>query len=299
MQGEGIRFLDPHVLASIDDLELRARTVVEGFVSGLHKSPFRGFSVEFTEYRHYYPGDDLRHIDWKVFARSDKYYIKQYEEETNLQCHILLDASASMGYGGTGNLTKLEYASFLASALAYFMFRQRDAVGLTIFDEHVRERIPARYRAQHLIRLLREVEAIVPGARTDVAKPLRELAETLRRKGLIVLISDLLDEPDDILTGLQVFRSMGNDVIVFQVLDDDELTFPFDRIAEFEDQETRETLTVVPGAIRKSYLAEVRQFLDMFESGCQRMGIDYCLLNSRQPLDFALATYLAGRGKAQ
>ncbi len=205
MHEEGIRFLDPQVLASIDDMELRARTVVEGFVSGLHKSPFRGFSVEFTEYRHYYPGDDIRHIDWKVFARSDKYYIKQYEEETNLQCNLLLDASGSMGYGTDERITKLEYASYLASALAYFMFRQRDAVGLTTFDENVRERIPPRYRAKHLVRLLRGIEGTRPGARTDVAKPLRNLAETLRRKGLIVLISDLLDEPDAVLAGLQVF----------------------------------------------------------------------------------------------
>jgi len=188
-------FIDPTVLSSLDNLELRARVVVEGFVSGLHKSPHRGFSVEFTDYRHYYRGDDMRHVDWKLYARSDKFYIKQYEDETNVRCYVVLDSSASMGYA-SGAMSKLEYGRTLASALAYFIMRQRDAVGLITFDEQVNEYIPALCRQPHLIRILRVLAGLHAGARTDVVRPLSDLASNLNRKSMVILISDMLEDEE-------------------------------------------------------------------------------------------------------
>ncbi|UCD80018.1 MAG: DUF58 domain-containing protein [Desulfobacterales bacterium] len=292
-----ISFLDPRVLASISNLELRAKTAVEGFVSGLHKSPHRGFSVEFTEYRHYHPGDDLRHIDWKVYARSGEYHIKQYQDETNVRCHILLDCSASMAYGSDG-MTKLEYGRTLAAALSYFMFGQRDAVGLTAFDDKVREYLPSRYRRGHLIQILRALAHLQPGQGTNIARPISDLAFGLNRKSMAIVISDLLDDEKTIVKGLQHLRFKGNDVIVFHVMDNAELTFPFERIAEFEDAENRETLAVAPQSIRKTYLEALEKFCDFYRQKCGASGIDYCLLNTAKPLDIALSSYLSKRSKS-
>ena len=299
---EELRFLPPTVLASISNLELRAKTVVEGFLNGLHKSPYRGFSVEFTDYRRYAPGDDIRHIDWKLYARTDKYYVKQYEDETNVRCHILLDCSASMGYQ-SGAMTKLEYARTLASALAYFMMSQRDAVGLITFDEKIREHLPSRCRQGHLMRILRTLAQVELGKRTNFMRPLEELAFSLKRKSLIIMISDLLDDQpvemeESAVKALRQLCFKGNDVIVFHVMDDAELTFPFERISEFEDMESLETITTVPEAIRESYLQELEKFCRFCRKQCQIHGIDYHLLNTSEPIDAALSSYLTRRAKS-
>ena len=291
-----IRFLDPKVLASISNLELRARTAVEGFLSGLHKSPHRGFSVEFADYRHYNPGDDIRHVDWKIYARSGEYFIKQYQDETNVRCHIMLDCSASMGYG-SDNMTKLEYGRTLASALSYFMFNQKDAVGLTTFDDKILEYLPSKYRRGHLVQILRALAHVSPGEGTDLARPISDLAFGLNRKSLAIVISDLLDDEAVILKGLQHLRFKGNDVIVFHIMDNAELTFPFEQISEFEDSESHETVAVVPQAMRETYLEELEAFCGFYRQKCRGGGIDYCLLNTAEPLDIALSTYLSKRAK--
>ena len=292
-----IKYLDPTVLASISNLELRARFAVEGFINGLHRSPFRGFSVEFSEYRHYYPGDDIRHIDWKLFARSGEHYIKQYEEETNVRCYIIMDCSASMGYG-SGEVTKLEYAKTLASALAYFMTNQRDAVGLITFDHKVMDYLPSRYRQGHLMHILRTLANTTLGEQTNLSRPISDLAFSFQRKGLIILISDLLDDPEMIVKGLQHLRFKGSDVIVFHTMDAAELTFPFDRYAEFEDIESHERLKAAPYVVRKAYLQEIENFCDFYRRECRRSGIDYSLLNTSEPLNVALSAYLSKRAKS-
>ncbi|MDO9317872.1 MAG: DUF58 domain-containing protein [Gammaproteobacteria bacterium] len=290
-------FIDPAVLASLDNLELRARVVVEGFLSGLHKSPHRGFSVEFTDYRNYYRGDDMRHVDWKLYARSDKFYIKQYEDETNVRCYIVLDSSASMGYS-SGGMSKLEYGITLASALAYFIMRQRDAVGLITFDDKVNDYIPALCRQPHLIRILRVLAGLKPGAATNIVRPLSDLAVNLTRKSLVILISDLLEDEVATIKTLQRLRSMGNDVIVFQVMDDAELNFTFHEATEFIDAETAETYITSPAAIRDAYLENINKFLAFCKKQCQSSGVDYCLVNTSQPLDAALTSYISRRARS-
>src|SRR5476651_2383278 len=234
-------FLDPAVVARLGTLELKVRTIVEGFLSGLHRSPFKGFSVEFAEYRQYIPGDALSTIDWKVYARSDRYYVKKFEEETNLDCHLMLDVSGSMAYGSRG-ITKFEYGACLAASLGYLMNRQRDAVGLMAFDDRIVSMLPASARPGHLMALLVTLDRLRTGHKTNVSKPLHQLANTLTRRGIVVLISDLLDDPDEVIRGLKHFQFRGIDVIVFHVLDPDEIDFPFDRPTRFEDMETAEEI---------------------------------------------------------
>jgi uncharacterized protein (DUF58 family) len=290
-------FLDPAVVARLGSLELKARTIVEGFLTGLHRSPFKGFSVEFAEYRQYFPGDDLATLDWKVYARTDRHFVKKYEEETNLECHILVDVSASMGYG-SGPLTKLEYGSYLAAALAYLMNRQRDAVGLIAFDDHITKMLPPSARPGHLTRLLVTLDRLELGARTNVAKPLRDLAEAIRKRGLIVLISDLLDEPDRVLQGLRHFRYRGSEVIVFQVLDPAELQFPFERAARFRDLETADEVVAVPAAVRAQYLEAITGLVQRYTRELRLAGIDYTLLETSVPLETGLMTYLMTRKRS-
>lgn len=291
-------FIDPRVLGGLDNLELRARVIVEGFLAGLHRSPNRGFSVEFTDYRQYQRGDDLRHVDWKLYGRTDRLYIKQYEDETNLRCHVLVDSSASMAYGSSG-MNKLEYARTLASALVYFIMRQRDAVGLITFDRQLRDYLPARARQPHMMHLLRTLAALEPGTTTDIVRPLKELAGNLKRRGLVVLISDLMEDEEQTITTLRQLRAMGNEVIVFHVLDPQELHFEFGDSSEFVDMETGETHITTPGAIRQSYLEQLEQYLDYCRRECQRGGVDYCLMDTSQPLDRALHTYLSRRARLQ
>jgi uncharacterized protein (DUF58 family) len=293
-----LRFLDPAVLARLGTLELKARTVVEGFLTGLHRSPYKGFSVEFAEYRQYMPGDDLSSIDWKVYARSDRYYVKKFEEETNLDCYLLLDVSASMGYG-THGISKLQYASVLAASLAYLMNRQRDAVGLTTFDERITSMLAPSARPGHLRSILLTLDGLALGHRTDVSKPLHLLANGLVKRGMVVLISDLLDDPARVVEGLRHFRFRGTDVIVFHVMDPDELTFPFERASRFRDIEGQDEVMAVPAVVRQEYLAALNNTLEIYKRELGASGIGYRLLNTSEPLEFALMSYLATRGRAR
>ncbi|HUS93127.1 MAG TPA: DUF58 domain-containing protein [Phycisphaerae bacterium] len=290
------QYLDFDTLSRISNMQLLAKTVVEGFILGLHRSPYRGFSVEFAEYRQYVPGDEIRYLDWKVYGKTDRYYIKQFEEETNLSCHIVLDKSASMGYG-SGRLTKLQYGSYLAASLAYFMMMQRDATGLVLFDTEIRCLLPARSRLPHLHHMLAELEHLVPAGGTATGRPLHDLAEGVKQRGLIVLISDLYDEPADVLEGLQHFRFLGNDVIVFHLVDPAEVEFPFDHLTEFVDPETGERLLTAPDAVRKHYLAEMEAFLGAYRQGCAELKVDYKLLDTSTPLELALSEYLYQRSR--
>jgi uncharacterized protein (DUF58 family) len=292
-----LRFLDPAVIARLSTMELKARTVVEGFLSGLHRSPYRGFSVEFAEYRQYIPGDDLSTLDWKVYARSDRHYVKKFEEETNVECHLLLDVSGSMAYRGGAPMSKLEYSSVLAASLAFLMNRQRDATGLIAFDDRIVFRVPASARPGHLNTLMLGLDRMEAGKRSDVGRPLHQLAEALLKRSLVVLISDLLDEPEPIIKGLRHLKFRGSDVIVFQVLDPHELTFPFKGSARFRDLESSEEVTTEPASVRTAYLRELAGLTLRYDRTLRGVGIDYVQLDSSQPLDFALLAYLAARSR--
>ncbi|MCY4601367.1 MAG: DUF58 domain-containing protein [Acidobacteria bacterium] len=291
-----LRYLDPAVIARIGSMELRARAVVEGFLSGLHRSPAQGFSVEFSEYRQYMPGDDTSLIDWKLYARSDRHYVKKFEEETNLECHLLLDVSGSMGYGSVG-VTKQEYGAYLAASIAYLMNRQHDAVGLLAFADRIVQHLPASARPGHLRRLLLALDALRAERGSDLSKPLDRLAEALSRRGMAVLISDLLDDPAEVVRGLRHLRFRGVDVIVFHLLDPAELTFPFEHAARFRDLETGAELTAVPSAVRARYIEEVQAFIALYRRELQLAGIDYCLVDTSQALDAALLAYLSARSR--
>jgi uncharacterized protein (DUF58 family) len=295
--GRDVRFLDPAVIARLGSMELKARTVVEGFLSGLHRSPFKGFSVEFAEYRQYLPGDDLSTLDWKVYARTDRHYVKKFEEETNLECHILLDVSASMGYRGGAAMSKVENGSVLAASLAYLMHRQRDATGLIAFDDKITGRLPASARPGHLHAILLALDRIAPGARSDVARPLHQLAEALGKRSLAVLISDLLDDPETVVRGLKHLRFRGTDVIVFQVLDPHEIQFPFRGAARFTDLESHDEVTADPARVRDGYLEAMATLRARYEKELRGAGIDFLTLDTSKPLDFALLAYLDARGR--
>ena len=294
-QQEGRRFLNPALLAGIGNLELIAKFVVEGFISGLHKSPYHGFSVEFAQYREYMPGDDPKHIDWKVYGRTDRYYIKQFEQETNLNCYLLLDTSQSMTYG-SGDLTKLEYANFLIASLSYFMVKQRDAVGLAYFDEKLHEYLPARSTPSHLHSILVTLERLQTHTTTRMGTPLHQVAERLSKRGLVILISDLYDEnADEVVQALEHFRYDGHEVIVFHILDQQELEFEFERITRFVDSETNEEVITTPQTIRESYLNHLHDFVNFYKAEFGKYDIDYNTLNTSTPVDYALSSYLAKR----
>jgi uncharacterized protein (DUF58 family) len=292
-----VRFLDPAVIARLGSMELKARTVVEGFLSGLHRSPYKGFSVEFAEYRQYMPGDDLATLDWKVYARSDRHYVKRFEEETNLECHLLLDVSASMGYRGGAAMSKLEYGSVLAASLAYLMSRQRDATGLIQFDETIGRRLPASARPGHLHAILLALDRIALGAKSNVGRPLHQLAGALTKRSLVVLISDLFDEPEQVVSGLKHLRFRGTDVIVFQVLDQHEMVFPFRGTARFTDVESADVVTADPARVRQEYLEALQQLRTRYERELRSRGIDFLTLDTSKPLDFALLAYLDARAR--
>ncbi len=290
------RFIQPEVLSRISNLELMARSVVEGFIVGLHRSPYKGFSVDFMEYRPYIPGDDLMRVDWKLYARSDRYYVKEFEDETNTRLNLLVDVSHSMGYTST-SVTKLEYSFYLAAALAYLMIRQRDAVGLTLFDDKIIERIPPRSSKGHLHTILTHLERAELGAQTALGKPLHELAEQQRRRGLMVVISDLLADVDDLIDGLKHFRFNGHEVIVFHILDPQEVQFDFTDVVEFEDLETGEKMLIEAESAREVYLDNFERYRARLHKECALLGVDYTLLTTDKPLDFALFNYLAARAK--
>jgi len=290
------RFLAPEVLARISSLELLARTVVEGFISGLHRSPFTGFSTEFAEYRQYMPGDDLRYLDWKLLGRTDRYYIKKYRADTNSQCHILIDASASMKYTTTG-VTKLQYAQFLGSSLAYLANKQQDAVGLIAFDQEVRTHVPAQSRTGHMQTIFGRMERLEAGNETKLSAMLHQAAERITRRGIIVVISDFYDEPEAIVSALQHLRFKGNDVIVFHVLDKNETDFEFTEPVLLEDAETEEQIHVMPDILGEGYRNTVREHIERLREGASQNKIDYELLTTDRPIDFALFSFLAKRAR--
>jgi uncharacterized protein (DUF58 family) len=290
-------FLDPAVVARLGTLELKARTIVEGVISGLHRSPFKGFSVEFAEYRQYIPGDDLSTIDWKVYARSDRHYVKKYEEETNLGCHVVFDVSGSMGYRSRG-MSKFEYGQCLAASLAYLMNRQRDAVALMAFDDRIVSMLPASARAGQLHAVLLALDRLVLGRETNLEQPLHHLAGLIAKRGMVVLISDLLDEPERVIRGLKHFQFRGNDVVVFHLLDPDELEFPFERATRFEDMETGDEVTAVPSVVRAHYLEAIGDLINQYRHELGASGIDYQLVTTAEPLEMALLAYLSTRARA-
>lgn len=290
------KYLDPEVVGKLKGMELKARMVVEGFIAGLHKSPYHGFSVEFAEHRQYMPGDNIRDIDWKVYAKSDRYYIKQYEEETNLKAYLLLDCSASMGYS-SGETIKLDYSSLLAASLSFMMLKQRDAVGLVTFDDKIRKYIPPRSKSGHMHVLLSELANQTASDKTDIAVALHEMAERISRRGLIVIFSDLLDDPDKIISGLKHFRHKKHEVILFHILDPRERDFAFPTEAVFKDLETGEELTTLPWQIKKHFQKATRDFSERIASECRQSRIDYHLIDTATPFDLALYAFLAKREK--
>jgi uncharacterized protein (DUF58 family) len=286
--------VDPQLFATLEDLELIARTAVEGFLQGLHRSPYVGFSVEFASHREYLPGDDLRHLNWKVFGRQDKLYVKQYDAETNLDLHLLVDWSGSMTTR-TGRLSKQRYAACLAAALAHLALKQRDAVGLTLFAGGVLEHLKPRAKPNQLDEVLHSLTGIPLAARADSAKVLHEVAELMPRRGLVVLISDLFYDPAEVLAGLDHFRFQGHDVLVFQVLDPLERWLPVEGSVRFHDLETGEELVTEADAIRPAYAAAVGRWLEELEQGCRTREIDRVVLTTDDPLARALSDYLAQR----
>jgi uncharacterized protein (DUF58 family) len=290
----GTRWIDPRALMSIRNLELRARVVVEGFWSGLHRSPYHGFSVEFTEYRQYTPGDDPRYLDWRLFARTDRYYVKKFQDETNLRCYLLVDNSRSMGYGSVG-YTKAQYANTLGATFAYFLNGQGDAVGLLTFDEQIREYLPARHRTGHLRHLMLRLERPAAGKATDLAAPLKRIVELVRKRSLMVLISDLLAPTENLDQHLTSLAACGHEVLLFHVLDPSEMTFQFDRPAMFLDVESGRDLYVDPEATRRHYLARFQAHVDALQAVCQRLGIVYRQFGTDRPLELALFDFLRER----
>lgn len=306
-------------------MELKARMVVEGFIAGMHKSPYHGFSVEFAEHRQYMPGDDLKHLDWKILAKTDRYYIKRFEEETNLKSYILLDISRSMNFDSgkfnginsqtnnffkkvfskkegisrskTGTVTKLEYASHLAAALSYLMLIQRDAISLTTYDTKIRSYIPPHSTKANLQLILKELSAINPLNETGTAKCLNNIAEKVKRRGLVIVLSDLFDEQNDVISALKHFRYNKNEVIIFQILDPVELTFLEGNPVTLKDMETREEIFSQPFAMRKAYQDVVKEFIENYKTECRKNFIDYNLISTDTPFDTALLNYLNKRKK--
>ena len=288
----GARFVDPVVLSRIGNLELVARHVVDGFINGMHRSPYFGASVDFAEHRGYVAGDDIRRVDWRLFARTDRFYIKEYEADTNSNFSVLLDVSKSMGFGSTG-VTKLDYAKMLAGCLTYLVHKQRDRVGLVAFDSDVVEFVPAS--AKHMDVVLHTLDKLRPSASGSLRAPLHKIAEYFGRRGLLVLISDLYEEPDAVLEAVGPLRSRGNDLIVFHLLDPAELDFTFDAPSSFEDLETGEQIPIVPEALAEQYRSLVRAHIDGLTERFSGSRIDYTLVNTSAPLDHALFSYLTTR----
>ena len=288
------RFLHPEAIKRIARLEIRARHIVEGFLAGMHKSPYFGQSIEFLQHREYAPGDDLRHVDWKVWARQDRLYVKQFEEETNLRCHLLVDVSSSMSYGN-GPLNKYEYACTLACSLAYLVLKQQDGVGCTTFDEKIRVSVPVRTQQNHIYSIVDALSVQDPRDKTDMYAVLRNMAESAPRRGLVVLVSDLLADRDGLFRGLRLLRQRGHDILVMHVMDDEELDFPFSGPTRFDGLETSDFLNCNPRALRDGYLLALQAFLDEVRREAARSSCDYALIRTRDPLDAALATFLSKR----
>ena len=288
------RFLHPEAIKRLSRMELRARHIVEGFLSGMHRSPHFGQSVEFLQHREYSVGDDLRHVDWKVWAKHDRLTVKQYEEDTNLRCTLLVDVSGSMRYGN-GPLNKFEYACTVAASLAYLVLKQQDAIGLVAFDEQIRASLAPRSKRNHLFSLIDSFAKLEPQDKTDTTQLFRNVAETHAQRGMMIVISDLFVDPVEAIRGLQLLRQRGHDVLVFHILDDDELDFPFQGPTRFEGLELPQHLNCNPRALREGYLKAIQDYLDQIRHGCARAIIDYALIRTSQPLDAVLAAYLSNR----
>jgi len=295
----GYRFVEPAALARVKNLSLVARGVVEGFISGLHSSPYKGFSVEFAEHRNYTPGDNPRHLDWRVLGRTDRLYIKQYEEETNLRAQVLLDTSGSMGYAldPARGVSKLVYGSYLTAVLAQLMMRQQDAVGLTTFDTEVRLDLPAGSSPRHFDEMMHRLEAVSPGRPTELAPTLHRLAERFKKKCLIILISDLYDDPEAVEGALHHFRHKRHEAIVFHVLDRAEIDFPFQETASFVDMETGARIQVDPAYVRDDYKARIAAFVERYRRICADCQIDFVPTDTSVPYDFMLSRYLEKRSR--
>lgn len=290
---------DPTALARYGRLALVARTLVEGFLTGAHKSPYKGFSVEFAEHRQYYPGDEIRHIDWRVYGKTDRYYVKEYEEETNLRAYLLVDASGSMSYGKKGSgpfLGKFEYAQHVAASLAYLMLHQRDAVGLVTHDTRVRQMVPPRANAKHLLRVLHLLEQTRPGGETALAPIWHDLATQLPRRGLVVILSDCFDRADGLLRALRHFRHQRHEVLLFHILAPEEIEFPFRRMTQFRNLEAvQQRLLVDPNQLRKEYLKNFEAFCKQLRDGASQSQVDYHLMRTDGPVERALGVYLTKR----
>jgi uncharacterized protein (DUF58 family) len=290
----GARFVDPKILARIGNLELLARSVVDGFINGLHRAPFFGASVDFAEHRGYVAGDDIRRVDWRLYARTDRYYIKQYEADTNTNFTVLFDISKSMKFASRG-ISKVEYGSYLAACLAYLAHRQRDRVGILTFDEDIVTHVPPS--AKHFDMVLHTLDRAKPERPGHLSAPLNRMAEHFKRRGILLLISDFYDEPDAILDALKPLRFLGNDLIVFHVLDPQEITFDFDDASTFQDLETGEQIPVVPQSFRAEYRRLIQEHIDTLRTKFSEQRIDYALLDTSEPLDRALFSYLSSREK--
>jgi uncharacterized protein (DUF58 family) len=288
--------LDPRTLAKLHGLKLRARHIVEGYVSGLHRSPYRGFSIEFAEHREYTPGDDLRYLDWKVFGRTDKYYLKRYEDETNLITYLVLDISESMAYRGPDSpMSKLEYAQCIAAAMAWLVLQQQDAVGLVTFDDEIRANLSPSSSPTHLQQALHVMETAPARSKTATGPIFHELAERFRKRGVVLILSDLFDNVATMLAGLKHFGHRRHDVILFQILDPAELEFPFQSPTLFKGLEQYPQVVADPNSLRKAYLRELETFQREIKKGCRGQGMDYEVIRTDQPFDLVLATYLAAR----
>jgi uncharacterized protein (DUF58 family) len=296
MAESSLKFLDPRTLAKLQGLTVRARHIVEGFVSGLHRSPYRGFSIEFAEHREYSPGDDLRYVDWKVFGRTDKFYLKQYEDETNLLCYLVVDASESMRYRGPDSpLSKWEYAQCMAAALAWLVLQQQDAVGLAVFDRELRTFIRPSSTPQQLKQILHVLETAETDKKTATGPIFHELAERFKKRGVVVILSDLFDDTASMLAGLKHFRHRRHDVVLSHVLDAAELDFPFREQTLFKGLEQMPEVVTDPRSLRRAYLEEFQAFLTAVQKGCRANQMDYQLMRTDRPFDVALSSYLAER----
>ena len=288
------KYLEPELLSKLQNLSIKAKYVVEGFMLGLHKSPYHGFSVEFSEHRPYGFGDEVRHIDWKLWSKTDKYYVKQFEEETNLKAHIILDQSRSMDYGSS-DISKFEYSKLLAASFAYILIKQQDAVGLALFDEQINKLIPPKSIPSHLNILLSHMEQSKPGSKTNIAQALHHSAEGISKRGLVIVISDFMDDPNAVMGGLRHLRHKGHEVIVFHILDELELNFDFNERIKFIDKETGDEITTDPWHITKQYNEHFKKHCDFIKNACGQNKIEYIQLQSNQALDVALSELLLKR----
>lgn len=291
------KYLNPAIISKLNSLELRARLVVEGFMVGLHKSPYHGFSVEFTEHRPYMQSDGLKDIDWKVYGKTEKYFIKQYEEETNLKSYILLDTSKSMGYASEGNITKLNYGVTLVAALSYLMIKQQDAVGLSLYSEKIDKYFPPKSSRQYLQEILKSLSTVESSSKTNTAASLESIAEKINRRGFVIIVSDFFDNIDSVITALRHFRYKKNEVIVFQILDPIERSFAFGSDSVFKDMETGDEITTQPYQIQKAYKEAMTEFINKIKSACLTSNIEYNLIETQTPFDKALFSYIQKRTK--